>query len=215
MRVALLERRPAPPWLQDLVDGIIDKGGEGDGTSGGKTTTVESWQCQRRQLVEGRRPGLRQRCVVHEALGGGSPPFPVPPAFASALNHHLCQSPGVNLPLLPYLDRGAPLPPPTTLLFSAIAGELNSLLCTANATLTMGTWTKSPAHDHFRMPPRLVRVVDLIIGFDPSMSHVAMTSAAGGPGGAQWGGGSSRPLPCFCRRRRIATNALPRWSVGQ
>ncbi len=135
--MALLERRPAPPWLQDLVDGNIDVGGDRDGTS------------------------------------------------AFALNRHLRQSPGVNPPLLPYLDWGAPLPPPTTLLFSAIAGELNSLLRTANMALTIGMWTKSPAHDHFRMLPRSVRVINLKIGFNLSMSHVVMTSAAGSPGGAQ------------------------------
>jgi hypothetical protein len=45
LRVVLLERRPALPWLRDLVDGDVDIGGDGDGTSGGKTTTVESWQC--------------------------------------------------------------------------------------------------------------------------------------------------------------------------
>ena len=91
----------------------------------------------------------------------------------------------MNPPLLSYLDWGAPLPPPTLLLFSAIAGELNSLLRTANVALTIGTWTESPACDHFRMLPGLVHVVNLIIGFNLSMSHVAMTSAAGGPGGAQ------------------------------
>jgi hypothetical protein len=135
--VALLERRPALPWLRDLVDGDLDVGRDGVGTS------------------------------------------------AFALNRHLRQSPGVNPPLLPYLDWGAPLPPPTMLLFSAIAGELNSLLRNANVALTIGTWTKSPACDHFRMLPRLVRVVNLIIGFNLFMSHVVMTSAADGPGSAQ------------------------------
>ncbi len=135
--MALLERRPAPPWLQDLVDGEVDVCRDGDGTS------------------------------------------------TFALNCHLRQSPGVNPLLLPYLDRGAPLPMPTMLLFSAIAGELNSLLCTTNVALTIGTWTESPARDHFRMLPRSVCVVNLIIGFNLSMSHVAMTSAAGGPGGVQ------------------------------
>ncbi len=53
LRVALLEQRPAPPWLRDLVKGDVDEGGDGDGTS------------------------------------------------ASALNRHLRQSPGMNLPLLP------------------------------------------------------------------------------------------------------------------
>jgi hypothetical protein len=33
LRVALLERRPALPWLRDLVDGNVDIGGDGDGTS--------------------------------------------------------------------------------------------------------------------------------------------------------------------------------------
>ncbi len=45
LRVVLLERRPAPPWLRDLVDGNVDVGGDGDSTSGGKTTTVESQHC--------------------------------------------------------------------------------------------------------------------------------------------------------------------------
>ncbi len=103
--MALLERRPALLWLRDLVNGDVDVGGDGDGTS------------------------------------------------MFALNPHLHQSLGVNPPLLPYLDWGAPLPPPTMLLFSAIARELNSLLCTANVALTIGTWTKSPARNHFRMLP--------------------------------------------------------------
>jgi hypothetical protein len=135
--VVLLKRRRALPWLWDLVDGDVDVGGDGDGTS------------------------------------------------AFALNRHLRQSPGVNPPLLPYSDWGAPLPPPTTLLFSAITGELDSLLRTANVALTIGTWTKSPTRNHFRMLPRSVQVVNLIIGFNLSMSHIAMTSTAGGPGGAQ------------------------------
>ncbi len=42
LRVALLEWRLAPPWLWDLVDGDVDVGGDRDGISGGKTTTVES-----------------------------------------------------------------------------------------------------------------------------------------------------------------------------
>ncbi len=108
LRVVLLERRPAPPWLQDLVDGDVDVGGDGDGTSSGKTITVESWQCQRRQCIEGWRPGLHQRRVVHDALGGGSPPFPVPSVFASAFNCHLRQSLGVNSIALVLLGLGRP-----------------------------------------------------------------------------------------------------------
>ncbi len=56
LRMALLKQSPALPWLRDLVDGDVDVGSDGDGTS------------------------------------------------AFALNHHLRQSPGVNLLLLPYLD---------------------------------------------------------------------------------------------------------------
>ncbi len=31
--MVLPKRRPAPPWLWDLVNGNIDKGGDRDGTS--------------------------------------------------------------------------------------------------------------------------------------------------------------------------------------
>ncbi len=133
-------------------------------------------------LLERRPALLWLRDLVHGDIdvggdGDGTSAF--------ALNRHLCQSPGMNPPLLSYLDWGAPLPPPTLLLFSAIAGELNSLLRTANVALTIGTWTESPACDHFRMLPGLVHVVNLIIGFNLFMSHVAMTSTAGSPGGVQ------------------------------
>ncbi len=153
--------------------------------------------------------------MVHDTLGGGLPPFPVPPAFASVLSCHLRQSLGVNPPLLPYLDWGALLPPSTMLLFSAIAGELNSLLCTANMALTMGTWTESPARDHFKIPPQLVRVADPIIGFDLSMSYIAMTSATGGLGVCSGEGFLSPttallPPPLHCHRRSSASVG---WSV--
>ena len=117
-----------------------------------------------------------------------------PPEFASVLNRHLRQGPGANPPILPDLDhRGAPPPPPfVPPFFSAIAGELDSLLRTANAALTMGTWTESPSRNYFRMPPRCVRVVGPMMGFDLAMSHVAhaaMSPAGGGPGGTHYYGG--------------------------
>jgi len=115
-----------------------------------------------------------------------------PPEFASALNRHLRLGPGANPPILPDPDhRGAPPPPPfAPPFFSAIAGELDSLLRTANAALTMGTWTESPSRNYFRMPPRCVRVVGPMMGFDLAIAHVAMmTPAGGGPGGTHYYGG--------------------------
>ncbi|KAL3776137.1 hypothetical protein ACHAW5_003255 [Stephanodiscus triporus] len=141
----------------------------------------------------------------HDEDGGTSKDFPVyanvvwsttlseanhlltlsPSEFTSALNRHLRQGPNVNPSLLPDSNRG--IPPPTVPLFSAIAEEVDSLLRTANTALTMGTWTESPSRNHFRMPPRSVRVVGPIMGFDLAMSHVMMTSASG-PGGTYGGG---------------------------
>ena len=113
-----------------------------------------------------------------------------PPEFASVLNRHLRQGPGASPPILPDPDhRGAP-PPFVPPFFSAIAGELDSLLRTANAALTVGTWTESPSRNYFRMPPRCVRVVGPMMGFDLAMSHVAMSPpAGGGPGGTHYHGG--------------------------
>jgi ubiquinone biosynthesis monooxygenase Coq6 len=96
--------------------------------------------------------------------------------FTSILNRHLRQGPSVNPSLLPPdLDRNNA---PKTSPFATVAAELDSLLRTANAALTMGTWTESPDRNHFRLPPRSVRVVGPMMGFDLAMSHVVMGSAS-------------------------------------
>ena len=102
-----------------------------------------------------------------------------PSEFISALNRHLRQGPNVNPSLLqPGMNRNHAQTSP----FATVAAELDSMLRTANAALTMGTWTESPTRNHFRLPPRSVRVVGPLMGFDLAMSHVVMGSASG-PGG--------------------------------
>ncbi|KAL3826512.1 hypothetical protein ACHAXA_004349 [Cyclostephanos tholiformis] len=109
-----------------------------------------------------------------------------PSDFTSALNRHLRQGPNVNPSLLPELIRNNTHSSP----FYAVAAELDSLLRTANDALTMGTWTESPTRNHFRMPPRSVRVVGPVMAFDLTTSHVVMRST-GGPGGTYSGGYAS------------------------
>eukprot|EP00577_Skeletonema_sp_RCC1716_P007769 CAMPEP_0113384558 /NCGR_PEP_ID=MMETSP0013_2-20120614/6956_1 /TAXON_ID=2843 ORGANISM="Skeletonema costatum, Strain 1716" /NCGR_SAMPLE_ID=MMETSP0013_2 /ASSEMBLY_ACC=CAM_ASM_000158 /LENGTH=608 /DNA_ID=CAMNT_0000267173 /DNA_START=19 /DNA_END=1845 /DNA_ORIENTATION=- /assembly_acc=CAM_ASM_000158 len=89
--------------------------------------------------------------------------------FITTLNHHLCQGPNVNPPLLSNNNnRGMPHIP----IIGTIAKEMDSLLRTANTALTMGTWTESPSRNYFRMPPASARVVGPIMGFDLKLSHV-------------------------------------------
>eukprot|EP00985_Skeletonema_marinoi_P020746 scaffold12409_cov123-Skeletonema_marinoi.AAC.1 len=88
--------------------------------------------------------------------------------FITTLNHHLCQGPNVNPPLLGNNNRGMPHIP----IIGTIAKEMDSLLRTANTALTMGTWTESPSRNYFRMPPASARVVGPIMGFDLKLSHV-------------------------------------------
>ena len=99
-----------------------------------------------------------------------------PSEFVSALNLHLRQGPNVNPSLLPESD-ASHQPSSVPALFSTIAREFDSLLRTTNTALTMGTWTESPSRNYFRMPPKSIRVVGSIFGFDLSMSHVMMTSS--------------------------------------
>ncbi|KAL7494340.1 hypothetical protein ACHAWT_003097 [Skeletonema menzelii] len=88
--------------------------------------------------------------------------------FITTLNHHLCQGPNVNPPLLNNNNQGMPHIP----IIGTIAKEMDSLLRTANTALTMGTWTESPSRNYFRMPPASAKVVGPIMGFDLKLSHV-------------------------------------------
>jgi ubiquinone biosynthesis monooxygenase Coq6 len=116
-----------------------------------------------------------------------------PSEFISALNLHLRQGPNVNPSLLP--DSNASNQPSSVpALFSTIAKEVDSLLRTTNTALTMGTWTESPSRNYFRMPPKSIRVVGSIFGFDLSMSHVMMTSSLSSSStGGTYGGGYTSP----------------------
>jgi len=89
--------------------------------------------------------------------------------FIKTLNHHLCQGPNVNPPLLSNNNNGGM---PHIPIIGTIAKEMDSLLRTANTALTMGTWTESPSRNFFRMPPASARVVGPIMGFDLKLSHV-------------------------------------------
>ena len=115
-----------------------------------------------------------------------------PSEFVSALNLHLRQGPNVNPSLLPESD-ASHQPSSVPALFSTIAREFDSLLRTTNTALTMGTWTESPSRNYFRMPPKSIRVVGSIFGFDLSMSHVMMTSSLISSTGGTYGGGYTSP----------------------
>lgn len=115
-----------------------------------------------------------------------------PSEFISALNLHLRQGPNVNPSLLPESDAShQPSSVPT--LFSTIAREFDSLLRTTNTALTMGTWAESPSRNYFRMPPKSIRVVGSIVGFDLSMSHLMMTSSLSSSTKGTYGGGYTSP----------------------
>ena len=100
--------------------------------------------------------------------------------FVDLLNRHLRQGPSVNPSLLSDSSPPSPvernLPPP----FVVLARETDSLLRTANAAWTMGTWTESPSRNYFRMPPRSTRPVGPLLGFDLSFSHVVPSFRGGG-----------------------------------
>lgn len=93
-----------------------------------------------------------------------------PSEFLSTLNHHLRQGPNINPSILPNNNNMIPFNIP---LISTLAHEVDSLLRTANSAITMGTWTESPSRNYFRLPPKSIKVVSPIMGFDLGMSHVS------------------------------------------